>query len=124
MGQTVTNRYSIESGKLVARDPRTGEIRWSNDFSGCPVLKVLPLADGGDCLVLLDFGASRQPTFENLFRVGTTGEIVWRADLPQSHDAYVDVQQSDDGIVGNTWLGARVRIDLSTGHVHWLSFTK
>jgi hypothetical protein len=118
----VTTRYAVESGKLVARDATTGDVRWSQDFGGCPALKVLPLPDGA-CLVLLDLFSSG-PTCENLLKVAANGEIVRRIDLSSTHDGYVDVQQTDEGIVGHTWEGWLVRVNPDNGRVQRMTFSK
>ena len=88
------------------------------------MIKLLPLSDGCDCLVLLDYAGSNRPTFENLLRVDRSGAIVWVAQLPDSNDAYVDVYSSETGIEASTWSGFRVRIDITTGRMVERHFTK
>jgi hypothetical protein len=120
----MTRRYAIESGKLVARDSSSGAVVWSREFAGCPVFKLLPLQDEGDCLVLLDPGASKQPTFENLLRVKADGSVAWRAPLPRSHDAYSDVLSTNAGIEARPWQGLRVLVDAAKGTVREIGFSK
>ena len=115
--------YAIESGKLVARDARSNTV-WVKEFDGCPVLKLLPLIGEKDCLVVLDPAASKQPTFENLLRVGSDGSIVWRASLPRSHDAYVNVVSTHAAIEAITWRGVRVLVDPANGAVREIGLSK
>ena len=84
LDKTMITNYTIESGKLVVRDSTTGKILWSGNFEGFPVFRLLPLELEGDCLVLLDPGASKKPTFENLLRVKANGTVVWHAKIMNS----------------------------------------
>jgi len=113
--------YSIEQGQLVIRDLLTGRILRC-DFEAA-VSKVLPVPED-DCLVLLDPAATKRPTFENLFRVRKDGSVEWKAELPQSHDAYVSVRDCDGRIEANTWNGERVEIDLNSGRTKNRQFVK
>jgi hypothetical protein len=88
------------------------------------VLQVLSLPKSSSCLVLLDPSASKKPTFDNLFKVGSYGVIEWRAVLPQSHDAFVSVVDYDDHVEAQTWNGQRVEIDLASGRTKNARFVK
>ena len=119
----MNNGYKIESGKLVIFDLATNDVKWSGDFEGS-VFKILPIPEGDDCLVLLDPGISKKPTFENLLRVQPSGDITWRAKLSRSHDAYTDVLSTGEGVEARTWNGVRVLIDLADGSVREIGFSK
>jgi hypothetical protein len=121
---TLMCSYTIESGKLIIRrgDDRLAPI--IADFKGIPVYKVLPFSSGDGCLVLLDPGFSKAPTFENLLCVKSSGHVEWRAQLPDSHDAFVDVLFVGEAIEGRTWNGYRVEIDPATGKSKKIGFTK
>lgn len=116
--------HRIESGKLIIENLSTGVLEWSGDFEGLPVFKVLPINGTTDCLVLLDPGASKQPTFKNLLRVKNTGDIIWRAELPRSHDAYADVLVTNQGVEARSWQGIRVLVSLVDGSVEEIGFSK
>jgi hypothetical protein len=117
------NGYSIEDGQLIVREQSTDRVVRRQTFE-VPVLQVLTLPGGDGCLVLLDFSATKKPTFENLFKVGTDGAIVWKAELPQSHDAFVSMSDCGDHVEANTWNGYRVEIDLESGRAKRTWFVK
>jgi len=118
-----TSNYIIENGHLVVRELPSGKIVWSTSFEA-PVLQIVPLLKLDGCLVLLDPGASKKPTFENLFMVGSDGAVRWRAQLPGSHDAFTNVVARDTGVEAQTWNGQLVEIDLSTGRTRNARFVK
>ncbi len=120
----MNKKFTIESGKLVVSDTETGRTLWSGNFNGYPVFKLLPLQNGEDCLVLLDPGASKQPTFENLLKVTSSGRVAWKASLPHSHDAYTDVILKNKEIEATTWSGSHVRVNSSNGISQKIGFSK
>lgn len=113
--------YRIEKGQLVIRELPSGNIVRIGSFE-VPVLQILPLANG--CLVLLDPSATKKPTFENLLMVGADGAVRSRAQLPDSHDAFVRVVERDSGVEAQTWNGQLVEIDLATGRTGNARFVK
>lgn len=115
--------YSIEKGQLVIQELRTRRVVRRETFEA-PVLQVLSLPKSSSCLVLLDPSASKKPTFENLFKVGSDGVIEWKAALPQLHDAFVSVVDCDDHVEARTWKGERVEIDLENGRTKSARFVK
>ena len=115
--------YRLEDGRLIIRELPAGNVVRCDAFEA-PVLKVLPLATGDGCLVLLDSSATKKPTFENLFKVGPDGSIDWRARLPDSHDAFVGMIDRGDHIEARTWNGLRVEIDLENGQTRNARFVK
>jgi hypothetical protein len=73
---------------------------------------------------LLDPDASKHSTFENLF-LRRHGRIKWKAQLPQSHDAFISVKLTETGeIEAQTWQGLLVKIDLETGKTTNKEFVK
>jgi hypothetical protein len=92
------------------------------NHSKLPVLQEIETSKGS--LILLDPDASKQPTFENLF-LRRNGRIKWKAELPQSHDAFVSVKSTETGdIEAQTWQGLLVKIDLETGKTTKKEFVK
>jgi hypothetical protein len=116
--------YTIESGKLVARAKDLKTFLWDMSFESAKIYKLLPLDNALGCLVLLDPGSSRQPTFENLLLVNPAGEVCWKAELPKSNDAFADVLKIGQGVVARTWTGIRVEVDLATGRTTEIGFSK
>lgn len=112
---TLMSSFTLESGKLIIRNDEAHLSPIVAGFGGVPVHKVLPLLSGNRCLVLLDPGFSRTPTFENLLCIDSTGGIAWKARLTKSHDAFVDVLLTKAGIEARTWNGWEVAIDAATG---------
>lgn len=87
----------------------TGAVLWQREFEA-PVLAAVPYPPVQGCLVLLDWSGVGSPTFENLFLLGAAGEVRWRARLPQSHDAYVEVRLREGKIHAWTFGGFRVTL--------------
>jgi hypothetical protein len=121
---TITRSYKVESGKLVIRAGEAHVAPIVVEFGGVPVYKILPLLSGDRCLVLLDPGFSKAPTFENLLCVEPLGRVVWRAELPKPHDAFADVLLVGTHIEARTWNGYRVEIDPATGTSREIGFSK
>jgi hypothetical protein len=91
--------------------------------SKLPVLQEIETSKGS--LILLDPDGSKQPTFENLLLVRPNGRIQWKAQLPQSHDAFISVKLTETGeIEAQTWQGLLVKIDLETGKTTNKAFVK
>ena len=88
------------------------------------MIAALTVDDDSKCLILLDTVASKEPTFENLLCVERNGNVVWKAELPQSNDAFVSFEQTAEGLVANTWSGYRVRLDPATGKLMERQFVK
>ena len=121
---TLISSYKIEVGKLVIRNAGGSIESVIADFGGAPIYKVLPLLNENRCLVLLDPGFSKEPTLENLLCIEPSGRLSWKAQLPKSHDAFVDVLYTGGAIEGHTWNGCRVEIDLITGKSREIGFSK
>jgi len=117
-------RFSINDGELVVTDGASGPVIWQGRFRSGRVEKVVPVPESPDCLVLLDPGSSHPMTFENLSRVGPTGEVKWTAQLPRTHDAFVDVWLTDTRIEAQTWSGSRFEVNSETGSARFVEFTK
>jgi len=116
--------YRIEEAKLVAEDSQTGKGLWKKGFEA-PVQFLLESPTGEGCIVLLDYAAAGMPpTFENLIMISADGAVLWKAELPDSHDAYVSVARKDDRIEGNSWSGYVCEIDAQSGRCKNRRFTK
>jgi hypothetical protein len=113
--------YTIREGQLNVSDG--ARTLWEGGFEGVPVVQIVQISDSDRCLVLLDPGA-KQATFENLLMVSPTGSIVWKAELPQSHDAFSKIITNSNSIEATTWNGLRVKLDPATGRVTESRFVK
>jgi hypothetical protein len=106
----------------VFRDPN-GSLFWS-DYDGQKVRAAFPSQDGNRCIVLLDPDATRKPRFENLFAVDRDGNVVWKANLPETHDAFLDAQLDSEGLSVWSWSCYRLLLDPSDGRTISQVFTK
>jgi len=120
----MTMVFSIHEGKLRVRDDGARTTLWEGLLDGVAARKLLPLPGQNRCIVLLDPAGSSKPTFENLLCIDGRGRTIWRAKLPRSHDAFVDVMRRGDAIEALTWNGLRVQVDEETGETSEISFTK
>jgi outer membrane protein assembly factor BamB len=61
----------------------------------------------------------------NLARHASTGESVWVAELPTSSgDAYVEALIVNDKVIGWSWSGYRVALNIESGKIETSAFTK
>ena len=115
--------YIVDAGQLVVREGASQRIIRRQTFE-TPVERVFPLPAGDGCLVLLVYSGSKKFTFDNLFKVGADGSIVWTAELPESHDAFVHAAVHGERIEANSWSCWRVEIDPTNGRITTRAFTK
>jgi hypothetical protein len=108
-------RYELNDGEIVVKD-EVDRVIWRGKPDGHPATAIVPLPDSDDAIVLLDYMAGPK-NFANLFRITSTGRIVWRAAPPESStsDAYVEVRRRGDAFFANSWSGFLVQIDIKTG---------
>jgi hypothetical protein len=92
---------------------------------GVPVVTSISLAGTEDVVVLLDYMGGPK-NFRNAVRVARSGDIVWRAELPDRSgpEAYVSLELAPDGIVGHSWSGHRVLLDVDSGRITQSEFVK
>jgi hypothetical protein len=101
-----------------------GSLHWQGDYQGMEVVAVVPADSNSTCIILLEPTASKQPTFQNLLRVDHGGNIVWKAELPGSHDVFADVQMKADGLYAHSMSGYLLKLDPSTGRILERTFVK
>jgi len=114
--------WSIDAGDLLI----SGRNFWRGRPDGLPVLDIMLDRDREAAFILLDPPAGGGHV-RNLLLIGPTGDIRWRAELPDviGADAFVSMAFADDGsIVSGTWSGYRVRIDPASGRLLEQTFTK
>ncbi len=88
------------------------------------VASALPIDNNSRCIVLLDILASKESQFRNLLCIERDGNVVWKAELPVSQDAFVSFQMTTDGLVANSWSGYRVILNPATGKIMERQFVK
>lgn len=115
--------FSIPGHEFAVFQAEDGAISWSGNYQGMKVVAAL-LIDDARCLVLLDMAASKQKVFENLLCVERSGNVVWKAELPDQPDAFVSFQKTAEGLVANTWSGYRVVLNPTTGKLVERQFVK
>lgn len=116
--------FSILSSAFLVFREADGSIRWRGDYRGMKVIAVLPFDGNSNCLILLDMAASKEPTFENLICVNSDGGVAWKAELPETNDAFVSIEMTNNGLQANTWNGYRVTLDRYTGKIIQSKFVK
>jgi hypothetical protein len=116
--------YTLQNGKLLIQEQPTQRTLWEGWIESVPVTNVVPLSNEDGCLVLLDYHVAKKQTFENLLKIDRDGKIIWRAQLPESHNFFVAIRYSDDKLEANTWSGHLLEVDLQTGHAKNIRFTK
>jgi hypothetical protein len=116
--------FSIPAAGFVVFRNADGAMSWSNSYSGKEVGAALPLAGGTCCVILLDPDSSEKAAFRNLFCAERDGTIAWTAELPQTHDAFIDVQMDADGLHAQSWSGFNVTLNATTGQVIRQDFVK
>ena len=99
-----------------------GSLTWRGLYKGVPIKDVMPV--GGECIILLDPDAGKQPVFKNLLRIGRGGYPRWLADLPASPDAFIDMRSERAGVSARTWSGYTIRIDPNSGRHLGQEFVK
>jgi hypothetical protein len=106
-------------------DPSAGRAGGPSQVEGVPVETSILLPGTEDYVVLLDYIGGPK-NFRNVLRIGIRGEVVWRAELPDRSgpESYVDLELSSDGLIGHSWSGHRVVIDVGSGRIARSEFVK
>jgi outer membrane protein assembly factor BamB len=122
--------YSMFEKEIVLTDLQTGDVLWSGQPLGYPVVDVIAIPGTTHALVLLDYGADdpRYRPIENLVCIDQRGAVQWRATLPNTGtlvaDSFVAVELSQEGVVAHSWSCYRCVIDPATGETRSVVFTK
>ncbi len=111
-------KYTITNGFLRILEAPTNRVIWQGRPDSHTVKKVFELADTNTGIILLYRSqVSKSRSFQNLIAVDCHGNVVWRAELPDSSgvDTYVSASLIDDCLIANSWSCFRVTIDKRTG---------
>lgn len=92
-----------------------------------PILQADALPDGG-AVTLYDWMAAEVRDGRNLIRTDASGSEMWRAEPTffgsGQEDCFTQFERQGEGLVAWTWSGYRVSVNLGTGAVQTLEFTK
>ena len=117
-------RYLQCDQRLRIENAVTEQLVWEGMPGGFSVQKAAEIPDSNACIVLLDPGTGSR-SFMNLWRYSYENGVVWTAQLPSSAgDAYIDFELDDHRLFANSWTGFRAEIDLITGEILYVRFTK
>ena len=118
-----TEIFSIPSLQFLVFRQDDGTINWSGSYRGMKVTAAVPI-DNARCLILLDMAASKQEVFENLLCLESSGNVVWKAELPDQPDAFLKFEMTADGLRAWTWSSWMLRLNPATGKIIQREFTK
>jgi hypothetical protein len=90
------------------------------------VHKAIDMPDGSGKLLVLDWSSDGPKRRHNLVRVDTSGDEIWKAELPPSSspDCFTDVGVAGNLIHAHTFSCSRVTLDRETAKTLSTEFTK
>lgn len=94
------------------------------DYLGVAVRTAIPVEFGTKCILLLAQDANTASTFHNVLCITQDGDLVWKADLPQTPDAFVEIGMEAGAFYATSWSGFRVSLDLTNGRILSREFVK
>jgi hypothetical protein len=118
-----TEIFSIPCQQFTVFRQEDGSMNWIGNFRGMKVAAAMPL-DSEKCLILLDRMASKLEVFENLLCVEHDGNTVWKAELPDQPDSFVDFELTPKGLRAWTWSCWMLKLNLETGKIIEREFVK
>jgi len=92
---------------------------------GQPIVRI-DLPDNAGSLLLYDWMTEEVKDGRNLMRVDSEGTVLWRASPPQTGvgDCFTHMGWDGHTLTANTWSCYRVAVNLDSGSVTVLEFTK
>jgi hypothetical protein len=109
--------------ELVIYSP-SGEFTYRGEPDGCPVQSAIATEDDR-VIVLWDRLAKSYGSKDNLLLLDIRGQIIWRAELPESSsDSYTQFEYSNGRLSAFSWSCHRVEIDMKTGKIFHRVFTQ
>jgi len=90
------------------------------------ILSQVPIPASRDTIVLLDWTSDEARHGRNLVRITPEGQVVWRATPPENGtlDSFVAVEWEGAVLTASTWSCYRVTVDVDSGAITVLYFTK
>lgn len=127
--------YEVESGELIVRSTKNGEILWKGKPKGYDVGQVFPINGSNDCIVLLEWQKTRVENQRNLLRLDPCGKIIWVIEDPtkkiisgpkreQEVESYTQVLIKNSQWIASTYSGFADYIDIETGAIIKSEFVK
>lgn len=118
-------KYTLDDNNLRIEDANTNELVWTGKPDGHAVKEILPLRDGDDCILLLDF-FDKASRLNNIIRIKPDGSVLWRAELPKSDgfDAYTSVKWNNEDLEAYSWSGFVIVLSIKSGRVLSSFFVK
>lgn len=122
---TASAYFSLENGELrISHDTPSAE--WKGRPDGLAVLELQVSPDRTSAILLLDPPVRSGPV-HNLVKIGSSSDILWRAELPNGgpNDCFVGFKLNTDGsVTASTWGGYRVHVSGESGKLLSSEFTK
>lgn len=115
--------FSIPSQGFTVFRSEDGAISWSGGYQGMKVVAASPIAHGR-CIILLDRDASKEKVFENLLCIEHSGQVAWKAELPDQPDSFVEFEATANSLIAWTWSCWMMRLDPATGKTIERKFVK
>jgi hypothetical protein len=81
--------FSAPSLTLAAIQLPNAAILLQGTYRGKRVALALPIDHAKRCILLLESSAGDLGALKNLFCIDRSGSLVWTAELPDPHDAFV-----------------------------------
>lgn len=114
--------YRAEGGEVVVTST-SGVEHWRGGVAGGQVRDVVAVPGTDRAVVLLDWAEDALPEgvmswhpFPNLVCIEPSGEVVWRAELPDGERCYMEVRVEDGTLVGESY-GRRCELDPAFGYI-------
>lgn len=117
--------FRVAGDDLVIEDAG-GNVRWQGKPEQRPVEWATAIPNSGDGIVLYHYYRPDHPYggFENLVRVRSDGSVVWRAELPESDDKYVNANLHEGRLFSYSYGGYDAEISLENGRIISKQFSK
>jgi hypothetical protein len=102
---------------------------WQSVMMQAAVIEIIELPEALGTVTLYDWMADEVRDGCNLSRTQADGKEVWRAEPPfygqaGQQDCFTHVAWDGTNLSGQTWSGFRVIVDLDSGQVKTVTFTK
>jgi hypothetical protein len=117
--------FRVAGDELVIEDAE-GKVHWHGKPEQRPVEWATAIRSSDDGLALYHYYRPDHPygAFQNLVRVRPDGSIVWRAELPESDDKYVNADLREGRLFSYSYGGYHVEINVDNGRIISKQFSK
>jgi hypothetical protein len=115
--------FSIQAKLFGVFRDSDGSIHWS-DYDGQKVNAALPSAEGESCILLLYRDFMKRSPVSNLFCVDRGGNTLWKVELSEPRDPFVEARMEADGLHATSLGGRSLTLDPADGRVIECKFVK